>query len=148
MMTRQLGPNQSIGLVQTRLRFALHRPHPQRVAGDDRTLIQKRATAAADGSRSPTSLAMALARPVVATLCPSFFVSPSSHPRLTFPPNPPAIRHRPVSYPRIRALDLDQDTVMPPFPSSVSSPKCGALAMDGCNAFALCFSSSRSPWGL
>ncbi|XP_042472855.1 protein disulfide-isomerase LQY1, chloroplastic-like [Zingiber officinale] len=56
---------------------------------------------------------MALAPPVVATLCPSFFASPSAHPRLTFPPNPPAIRHRPpASYPRVRALDLDQDTLV------------------------------------
>ncbi|KAG6517014.1 hypothetical protein ZIOFF_020391 [Zingiber officinale] len=79
----------------------------------DRSQIQKRATAAADGSRSPPSLAMALAPPVVATLCPSFFASPSAHPRLTFPPNPPAIRHRPpASYPRVRALDLDQDTLV------------------------------------
>ncbi|KAG6465993.1 hypothetical protein ZIOFF_076218 [Zingiber officinale] len=69
--------------------------------------------AAGDGSRSPPSLAMALAPPVVATLCPSFFASPSANPRLTFPPNPPAIRHRPpASYPRVRALDLDQDTLV------------------------------------
>ncbi|RRT74918.1 hypothetical protein B296_00014961 [Ensete ventricosum] len=81
--------------------------------------------------------------PAASTLRSSFLSSPR-HPKLSLSSKLPVSRRLPVSYPRVRALDLDQNTVRSSLPPLRLGLHDGRWLL---TPRFLCFRLSPSPWG-